>query len=70
MYSRTKECYGLFLLSVADPGFPVGGRAPVRGVVELQHRRFLVKMYAKTKESGPIGGRVPGTPPRSANDYT
>ena len=26
-----------------------------------------MKMYAKTKELGPIGGRVPGTPPRSAN---
>ena len=26
-----------------------------------------MKMYAKTKELGPIGGRAPGTPPRSAN---
>ena len=36
----------------ADPGFPVGGC-------------FSGKMYAKTKELGPLGG-VP-LPPRSAN---
>ena len=46
--------------AVADPGFPVGG-------VDLQHGRFSAKMYAKTKELGPVGGRAPGTPPRSAN---
>ena len=53
--------------SVADPGFPVGGRAPVSGGVDLRRGHFSVKMYAKTKELGPIGGHVPGTPPRSAN---
>ena len=31
--------------------------------MDLRHRRFLVKMYAKTKELGPAGGRAPGTPP-------
>ena len=41
---------------MADPGFPVGGRAPVRGAMDLRCRHFLVKMYAKTKELGPIGG--------------
>ena len=36
--------------------------------MDLGRGHFLVKMYAKTKELGPIGGRVPGTPPpRSAN---
>ena len=50
--------------SVADPGFPVGGRAPVRGGVDLRRGHFSVKMYVKTKELGPIGGtRAPGTPP-------
>ena len=44
--------------AVADPGFPVGGRAPVRGGVDLRRGCFSVKMYAKTKELGP----------RSAND--
>ena len=55
--------------SVADPGFPVGGGcAPIRGGVDLQHGHFLVKMYAKTKELGPIGGACDGhAPPRSAN---
>ena len=43
--------------SVADSGFPVGG-------VDLQRRHFSVKMYAKTKELGPIGGGVrPARPP-------
>ena len=31
--------------------------------MDLRHGHFLVKMYAKMKELGPIGGRVPGTPP-------
>ena len=49
--------------SVADPGFPVGWRAPVRGGVDLRRGHFSVKMYVKTKELGPIGGHVPGMPP-------
>ena len=54
--------------AVADPGFPVGGRGPVRGGMDLRHRHFSVKLYAKMKELGPVGGRAPGTPPsRSAN---
>ena len=53
----------LVCTSVADPGFPVGGRAPVRGGVDLRCGHFSVKMYVKTKELGPIGGRAPGTPP-------
>ena len=35
-----------FNIAAADPGFPVGG-------VDLQHGRFLVKMYLKTKKLGP-----------------
>ena len=45
---------------MADPGFPMGGRGPVRG-------HFSAKMYVKTKELGPIGGVHPAHPPRSAN---
>ena len=52
---------------VADPGFPIGGACTHWGGVDLQRGHFLVKMYAKTKELGPIGGRAPATPPRSAN---
>ena len=46
-----------------------GGVDPLAGGggVDLRHGCILVKMYAKTKELGSIGGRVPGTPPRSAN---
>ena len=32
----------------------------------LQRGHFSVKMYAKTKELGPVGGRTPACPPRSA----
>ena len=56
---------------MADRGFPVGGCAPVGGGggVDLRCGNFSVKMYAKTKELGPIGGGVcPACPPpRSAN---
>ena len=47
-----------------------GGRAPVRGAVYLRRGHFSVKMYAKTKELGPIGGGgacARHAPPRSAN---
>ena len=59
---------------MADPGFPIGG-ACTRwggGGMDLRHGRFSVKMYAKTKELGPIGGwHAPGTPPPpgSANAF-
>ena len=33
------------------------------GGMDLQHGHLSVKMYAKMKELGPIGGRVLGTPP-------
>ena len=45
-------------LAVADPGFPIGGVHPLGGAVDFRHGHFLVKMYAKTKELGPIGGGV------------
>ena len=49
----------MFYKAVADPGFPVGG-----GGVDLRRGCFSVKMYAKTKELGPIGGGVrPVRPP-------
>ena len=35
----------------------------------LQRGHFSAKMYAKMKELGPVGGRAPGTPPRSAYDF-
>ena len=53
---------------MADQGFPIGGHAPIRGGVDLRCGHFSVKMYAKTKELGPIGGvRRARLPPRSAN---
>ena len=48
----------LKISAVVDPGFPVGGRGPVRGGVDLRHGCLLVKMNAKTKELGPIGRGV------------
>ena len=52
--------------AVVDPGFPVGGVDPLGGM-DLQCWCFLVKIYAKMKELGPIGGCAPGMPLRSAN---
>ena len=37
-------------IAVADPGLPVGG------AVDLRCGHFSVKMYAKMKELGPMGG--------------
>ena len=44
--------------AVVDHGFPVGGHGPVRGDVDLWCGHFLVKMYVKMKELGPVGGGV------------
>ena len=37
---------------------------PLGAGVDLRCGHFSVKMYAKTKELDPIGGRAPGTPPK------
>ena len=52
--------------SVADPGFPVGRGVDLfgGGGMDLRRRCFFVKMYAKMKELGPVGGgwgRAPDT---------
>ena len=58
------EFWKRILKAVADPAFPIGGHAPVSGGMDLRRRHFLVKMYAKTKELGPImGGVRPARPP-------
>ena len=49
--------------TVADPGFPVEGRAPVRGGVDLRRGHFSGKIYAKMKELGPIRGVRRARPP-------
>ena len=52
--------------SVADPGFPVGGEGdadPLGGGAPTSDMdTFQQKMYAKTKELGPIGGRGENPP--------
>ena len=52
---------------MADQGFPVGGHGPDRGHVDPLEGcgcvHFSVKMHAKMKELGPIGGHAPGMPP-------
>ena len=54
---------------MVDPGFPIGGGGPVGGD-DLQRGRFLVEIYAKTTELGPVGGEyVPAAPLGSANGY-
>ena len=48
-----------------DPGFSVGGHGPIwGGGFGLQRGHFSVKMYAKMKELGPVGGHVPAHLPR------
>ena len=65
----------LSVLSVADPGFLVGGCGAFRGGVEPRPGHFLAKMYAKMKEFGPVGARGVGracarhAPLSSANGY-
>ena len=54
---------------MADPGFPMGGRGPRRAGVDSRGGYVLEILYVKTKESGSVGGRAPGTSPRSANEY-
>ena len=47
-----------------------GSRISRRGGMDLRCGHFSLKMYAKMKELGPVGGScAPGTPPppRSAN---
>ena len=54
--------YDLSLLnifkSVADPGFPVGGREPHRGGVDSRGSYVSKTLYVEMKESGPLWGEV------------
>ena len=54
-------------LSVADPGFPVGGGVDlVGGAVDPRGGYVSKILHVKMKESGPVGGgggRAPGAPP-------
>ena len=53
--------------AVADPGFPVGGVADlVGGGANSRGGYFLKNLYVKTKEFGPLGGRMLAAPPGSA----
>ena len=47
--------------AVADLGFPVGGRGPLRG--RGLPRQFHFENFACQNESWPLGGHTPGTPP-------
>ena len=48
---------------VVDLGFPIGG-VDLFGGVDLQRGHFLVKIYEKTKELGPVvGGACAGHAP-------
>ena len=55
-------------ITVADPGFPVGGMHPLGG---HGPPTWAVKMYVKMKELGPIGGGVrPARPLDPPMHYT
>ena len=49
--------------SVADPGFPIGGRGPRRGGVDSRGGYVSKILYVKTKESGSVGGVCAGHAP-------
>ena len=50
-----------------DPEFSAGGgRGPILGGFGLKRGHFSVKMYAKTKELGPVGGMRWHAPSRFA----
>ena len=56
-------------LSVADPGFPVGGGMDlIWGAVDPRGSYVSKILHVKMKESGPVGGGTcQAHPPRSAN---
>ena len=56
-------------ITVADPGFPIGGAPTHWGGTNLQCIHFLAKTYVKMKEIDPVGGggRRRRRPPGSAN---
>ena len=57
-------CNHKILISVADPGFPVGGGVNlVGGSVDSRGGYVSKILYVKTKELGPLGGRTAGAPP-------
>ena len=57
-------------ISVADPGFSIGGVLSCLGGANLQHVCFSVKTDAKTKELDLVGGCMLGVPPGSANAFS
>ena len=52
-------------ISVADPGFPIGGDVDlVGGAVDPRGGYISKILHVKMKEFGPVGGgRAPGAPP-------
>ena len=59
---------GMEFCPVADPGFPVGGHAPVRGGCGPPTQVLFGENVCENERIGSHGGWcAPGTPPRSAN---
>ena len=54
-------------LSVADPGFPVGGRGPRRRGCGLPRQLHFKNFVCQNERIGTLGGARAGRPPRSAN---
>ena len=61
-------CLGFTPLPVAGPGFPIGGRAPIRRGHGPPTWAFFGENVCENERIGSHRGwRAPGTPPRSAN---
>ena len=63
MLSSTLHVYSCVLFRAGSRIFRRGGGVdPFWGGFGLQRGHFSVKMYAKMKELGPVGGRAPARP--------
>ena len=62
---KKQNCWSfLHLITVADPGFPVGGANLIGGGANSRGGYVLKNLYVKMKESGPLGGvHTGGAPP-------
>ena len=62
--------YCIVWVSVADPGFPVGGHGLCRGAIDPRGGYVSKILHVKMKESGSVGGCMCWVhPPKSANGF-
>ena len=60
--AKRQGTHNILPTSGPDPGFPIGGHGPIFREGWPPSGHFSVKMYAKMKELGPVGGHVLACP--------